>query len=96
MLILPGVKLTKEEYGPYVDINCIVTHAATTAMTQTVHVMALHTRVAVMMTTVTVVESLHGLAEGIAVLLIVLIATLRAVAHLHVLTGTGLLVAGAG
>ena len=65
-------------------------------MTQTVHVMALHTRVAVVVTTVTAVEALHGLAEGILVILIVLIVALRAVAHLHVLAGTGLLVAGAG
>ena len=69
---------------------------ATTAMTQTVHVMALHTTVAVVITTVAVVEPLHGLAQGIVVLLTVLIVTLRADAHPHVLAGTGILVAGAG
>ena len=71
-------------------------HAATTAMTQTVHVMALHTRVAVEVTTVTIVEPLHGLAVGFVILLIALIVALRAVANLHVLTGTGVLVAGVG
>ena len=71
-------------------------HAATTAMTQTVHVMALHTRVAVDVTTVTIVEPLHGLAEGFFISLIALIVALRAVADLHVLAGTGPLVAGVG
>ena len=65
-------------------------------MTQTAHVIALHTTVAVVITTVAVVEPLHGVAEGILVILTVLIVALRAVANLHVLTGTGLLVAGAG
>lgn len=71
-------------------------HAATTAMTQTVHVMALHTMVAVDITTVTIVEPLHGLAEGFVIFLNALIVALRAVAILHVLAGTGLLVAGVG
>ena len=96
MLILLSVTFTEEEEAPYLALKCIVTHVATTAMTQTVHVMALHTRVAVMVTTVAVVEPLHGLAEGIVVLLTVLIVTLRAVAHPHVLAGTGLFIAGAG
>ena len=74
----------------------MVMPAATTAMTQTVHVMALHTTVAVMVTTVAVVEPLHGLADGILGSLTVLIAALRAVAHPHVLAGTGLFFAGAG
>ena len=96
MLILPGVELTKEEEAPYLALKCIVTHAATTAMTQTVHVMALLTREAVMVTTVTVVEPLHGVAHGIFILLIVLTVALRALAYLHVLAGTGLFLAGAG
>ena len=53
---------------------------------------SIRTRVVVMMTTVTVVEPLHGLAEGTLVILIVPIVTLRVVANLCVLTGTGLLV----
>lgn len=95
-LILLGVELTKEETAPYSALKCIVMHAATTVMTQTVHVMALHTRVAVEVTTVTIVEPLHGLAEGFVIFLVVLIVALRAVANLHVLAGTGLLVAGVG
>ena len=50
-----------------------------------------------MKTTVTIVETLGGLAQGTLEILIVPIVTLRAVANLRViLTGTGLLVAGAG
>jgi len=49
-----------------------------------------------MKTTVIIVEPLGGLAQGTLEILIVPIVTLRAVANLRVLTGTGLLVAGAG